>query len=379
MRKICVFCERWESGGIESFLNNILLNIDRAGLEVDIVASSMAASVFTAGLKEVGVRFVELSGKQRSPRNYNLFRKLLRERGYDAVHFNLFQGLSLSYVQIAKQEGIPVRIVHSHNTALRKSKTRWLKMGIHRAAKSLFSAAATERWACSKAAAEFMFPAGVLAKAGFRFVPNGIDTARFRFDPEQRAAVRARLGLEDAFVVGNVGRLCYQKNQDFLLDVFAQVAQRRRESWLLLVGEGEEKETLEHKAARLGIAEQVIFYGTTTCVEELYWAMDAFAFPSLFEGLGIAAVEAQTAGLPVVCSEYVPREAEASERVRFLPLDVDAWASAMLEADTPAAADAAQRVRQAGYDIADVARMIQNVYGGGNGDAPTDQCHHTCI
>ena len=87
---------------------------------------------------------------------------------------------------------------------------------------------------------------------------------------------------------------------------------------------------LEEQAERLGIREATIFYGTCGQVERLYWGMDVFAFPSRFEGLGIAAVEAQAAGLPVLCSEEVPEEALFTRQAERIPLEAGRWAQAIL-------------------------------------------------
>jgi len=362
LRRICCFCESWESGGIESFLNNVLMRMDTTGLEIDIVAASIKDSVFTSGLKAKGIRFIELSGRLRNPTNYHLFRTLLQERHYDVIHFNLFQGLSLRYVQIAKSEGVPVRIAHSHNTALRKSFGRRAKLLLHSIGSRLYSPAATEFWACSEPAAKFLFSKPQLDKKGYTFISNGIETERFRFNADVRKQVRAELGLTDAFVIGHVGRLCYQKNQSFLLDVLAELVKQRPESRLLLVGEGEDEAALREKAERLGVVDNVVFYGVTKRVERLFWAMDIFVFPSRFEGLGIVAVEAQAAGLPVVCSEFVPLEAKVSNDICTVPLDVAAWADALLLEVKARAPAAAQAVRKTGFDASSVADRIQSVY-----------------
>ena len=366
-RRVCCFCETWESGGIESFLYNVLSQMDFTQLEVDLVASEVRDSVFTTGLQKHGVCFHELSGDQHNFfKNWLTFQKLLRERRYDVIHFNVFQGLSLFYAHLAKRYEIPVRIVHSHNTALRRSRTRWLKARIHGLAKNLFAGAATERLACSAAAAAFMFPKRILDRSGFRYIPNGIETERFRFSAQQREEVRKTLGLSHAFVIGHVGRLCEQKNQMFLLDIFLEVWQRRPESRLLLIGTGEMEVPLRKRVDELGIAGQVIFGGVSDQIQGLLWAMDAFVFPSLFEGLGIAAVEAQAAGLPVFCSEHIPEEAHVTPQFHKLHLNDPPlqWAEVILPVSVPETerGAGADQVRRAGFDIGDVAQKIEAIY-----------------
>ncbi len=365
MRRILIYCESWKSGGIESFLTNALLRMDLTELTVDIVTAELWDNVFTPALREKGVNFIELSGKQqRLLRNRRMFRALLRENRYDVLHLNVFQGMTLRYAAIARRAGVPRRIAHSHNTALRKSLLRPVKLMLHRLYGRLFTSAATELWACSRAAAEYLFPAAALQARGYRFIPNGIDTERFRFRAEERARVRHEQGLEDAFVVGHVGRLTYQKNQSFLLDVHAALLRRRPESVLLLVGDGEDEAMLREKAETLGIADRVIFYGTSKQVEELFWAMDVFAFPSRFEGLGIVAVEAQAAGLATLCSEHVPPEALVTDTARVVPItDAAAWTEALAAIPSGGARpDSGAVIRRAGYDIADTAAAVEEAY-----------------
>ena len=359
--KVCCFCERWESGGIESCFFYVLMELVRETVCMDIVVAELAESAFTEELRQRGVRFIELSGKQqRLWKNHAKFCRLLRAEKYDVVHVNIFHGVSLYYAQLAKRMGVPVRVAHSHNTALRKSRTRPLKMLIHRAAKALYTSSATDLWACSEPAAEFLFSKRQLAVKGFQFIPNGIDVERFRFDASARESARQELGLIKKFVIGNIGRLCYQKNQEFLLEIFAEIIHCKPESCLLLVGEGEAAAVLRQKAESLGIAHAVIFYGVSSHVERLLWAMDTFVFPSRFEGLGIAVVEAQAAGLSVLCSEKVPQEAILTETVVQLPLCAGpkAWAEELLKMQTPERSSDAGLVASAGFDIRAVAAQI---------------------
>lgn len=366
MRRICCFCERWASGGIESFLCNVLTRIDLEKFQVDIVSVSNEESLFTHTLEKNGVNFFQLSGSQQKiVENYNIFRILAEKRRYDVFHLNAFQGLSLNYLHIAQQAGIPMRIAHSHNTSLRKSPTRPLKMAIHTWAKKRYAQDATELWACSQPAAEFLFSNQALNYKGFRFIPNGIDTQRFQFNIDIREKVRRELNLEGVLVVGNVGRLCYQKNQSFLLDVFAELLKENPESRLLLVGDGEDRGYLIQKAQRRGLFDKVLFYGLTDHTEQLLWAMDVFILPSRFEGLPVVGVEAQASGLPCIFSDAVTSECELTDSVQFLPLTASPlmWAKTIsqMKNQTNRAA-ASGMVKSAGFDIETVAKQIESSY-----------------
>lgn len=361
LTKVCIFCERWESGGLESFLCNTLCAIDLQEYEIDIVVSDIQDSVFTEKLEKYGIHFVELSGKQQNIfKNHKMFRSLLRSRKYDVLYANVFQALSLCYVRIARQERIQVRVVHSHNTSLRASLTRPFKLLIHSLAKHLLCMEATELAACSEAAAKFMFPENLLNQKGYFFIPNGIDTFRFRYDPIARQQIRQELGIVDRFVIGNVGRLCFQKNQEFLIEMMPLVLKERSDSVLLLLGEGEALDELKAKTAKLNVENRVLFLGSVHNVERYLSAMDVFAFPSRFEGLGIAAVEAQASGLPTILSEFIPQEAILTELASVEKLDLKRWTEVIstLQMKKTKREFWYEQVKIAGFDITDTARQV---------------------
>ena len=369
MKKICCFCERWESGGIESFLFNLLTHMDLSEFQVDIVAAQVKKSIFTAGLLKCGVSLIELGGsKYNIFKNRRAFKRLLRDRNYSAVYINAFQGMSLYYAKLAKRNGVPLVIAHSHNAALRPGIGYGLKMCLHHIYSAHFSQYADRFWACSEAAAKFMFPQKLLEKCGFTFIPNGIDVQRFQFEPEARERIRQAFGIENSFLIGCVGRLCYQKNQMFALRLLADVLERDQTFMLVFAGDGADKEKLRNEAQRLGISSHVLFLGTTDQVHELYSAMDMLAFPSRFEGFGIVAIEAQASGLPVFCSDRVPKEAVCTRLCERLPLDRKAWADALIhrrrldrKERAAASAEAVQELKRI-FDMAHVAKTIQGAF-----------------
>lgn len=370
MKRVCILCESWESGGIEAFLYNIISHMDRSELEIDLVAAQLGKSIFTQPLQDLGVQFYQLSGNTRKIlENHRLYRNILAKRHYDVLHLNVYQGLSLAYLRLAREMNVPVRIAHSHNTAFRESLTKPLKLIIHNLARMKYTKEATALWACSKSAAEFLFAKEELDKKKYTFIPNGIDTKRFRFNQEMRKTVRAELQLEEKFVIGNVGRLCFQKNQEFLLEIFSEVKKKKPDSCLLIVGEGDYLQSLKNKAHLLGIGDSVIFYGVSAHIEELLWAMDVFVFPSRFEGFGIAIIEAKAAGLPVVVSAAVPGEVLIDSSVQSLPLESgkEKWAEHILNLPPAFGREhGAEEVKKAGFDIAAIAKNIASKIEGGS-------------
>jgi glycosyltransferase involved in cell wall biosynthesis len=359
--RICCFLEQWESGGIESFLNAVLKNIDLESIEVDIVVSKLGESIFTDGLKARGVNFIKLSGHTRSPKNYRMFKALLREKKYHAVHFNLFHSFALYYVKLARQAGVPVRIAHAHNTDLRKSPTKWIKLIINRVSRKLWKNEMTHTLACSDAAAQFIF-----GRSADEIIKNGIHPEKFIYSPEDRAKVRNQLGIGDCPLFGNVGRLCWQKNQEFLLTVHKKVLEKLPDARLLLVGEGDILPRLREKASELGIENSVIFYGVSTEIPALMSAMDVFLFPSNMEGLGIVAIEAQASGLPTLCSDRVPHEAFITDLASSMALELgeEKWAKRAVEIYENAEKRRSRydKICAQGYDIKSTAEQMKKYF-----------------
>jgi len=357
--RVCLYLERWSSGGIEAFIYNTLCASELSGFEIDIVASKIENSIFTDRLKALGVGFIELSGRLRSGENERLFRKLLREKKYHTLHLHIFHGLSLKLLKIAKEEGVGVRIAHSHGAGLRKCTTRPLKLLIHSVGKGLWLGYATNLLACSPEAARFLF-----GRMEAVIIKNGIKTEAFAFSEEARAKKRAELQINGT-LLGNVGRLSAEKNQLFLLDVYKEYRELHPDSRLIIVGDGEMKTEIEKKAERLGIGDGVIMYGEAKEIPELLSAMDIFLFPSAVEGLGIAAIEAQASGLPVITSEGVPESARLGPRAVKLKTDSAAeWSEEIdrLISEDYDRSDAYIEVKKQGFDAAVAGEKILALY-----------------
>ena len=121
-----------------------------------------------------------------------------------------------------------------------------------------------------------------------------------------------------------------QKNHEFLIEVFRQIANEIPNAKLLLVGDGKLREKIETKINKCGIADRVLILGNREDVAMLYSCMDLFVLPSLFEGLGIVLIEAQANGLHSVASENVPQEVNHGDAIKFVELSKKKWIEEIL-------------------------------------------------
>lgn len=353
------------AGGIETFLMSVYRQIDRSEVQFDYLVSTDERFFYSDEIESMGGEIYPVRQSRYRPKaSHDRLKSFYLENNYKIVHQHAGGLRTLMPLIAARDAGVPTRIIHSH-CAFTEPTTRrdYLEEAIHKL-NTHRTGVATDKFACSADAASYF---GFVRNGGeWRYVPNGIDVGRFSFDEGKRKGARAELGLSDStFLIGNIGRFSPQKNQVFLLRAFASVTKRCPDSKLLLVGVGPLEEDIHAEAERLGLTDRVIFLKNRSDTERLYAAMDVFAFPSLYEGLGIVLVEAQANGLPCVISERIPREAVYGENVTTVALEcgAEAWADALLECRAAARSQkGAELTRSAGFDISTVAASLQEFY-----------------
>ncbi len=310
-------------GGVEAVVMNYYRHVDRSKVQFDFLIDSDSTLVPREEIASLGGRVFEVPPYQHVIEYQRELHRLFKQEGWKIVHSHI-NALSIFPLRAAKRAGVPVRIAHSHSTSGRGEHARNAMKAVLRRFSNVYP---THRMACSRHAGEWLFG----QDADFELVYNAIDLSRFAFDPGVRTKVRDELGLSDGqFAIGHAGRFMTQKNHGFLIDVFAEVARRRDDAILLLVGDGEERPAVERKVADHCLEGRVRFLGQRSDVDRLYQAFDVFVLPSLYEGLGMVAIEAQRAGLPCLLSDAITREVDLTEKCTFLPIgDSEVWADAI--------------------------------------------------
>lgn len=250
---------------------------------------------------------------QKLAKYLKFLKQLFREKKYRIVHSNI-NTLSVFPLYAAKKAGVPVRIAHSHSTS---NPREWKKNLMKNALRPFSKVWATDYFACTKHAGEYQFGKKAVKQGKVKIITNAIDIEKFKFDPEARKRLRKEFGFkDDDYVIGNFGRLIPQKNQLFLIDAFAEFKKKNSNAKLLIVGEGELREKLEEKIASYGLSNDVRIESYRKDLNKCYSALDLFAFPSIYEGLGMVAVEAQVNGLNVLASKFVPDDANIGSMLK---------------------------------------------------------------
>lgn len=243
--------------------------------------------------------------------------KFLKKKNYDILHINSEVFLFSFHVAIiAKICRVKKIIVHSHN-ALNINKLKRLLITI---LNPLYIKLVDEYLACSKQAEYSLFTKKFVNKNKVKVLKNGIDINKFKFSETIRNEYRKKYNLNGKIVYGNVARFDKQKNHDYLINLFYEIQKMQKDSELLLVGDGKLRKEIEEKVKSLNISEKVIFLGFIDDAHNIMNSMDIFLFPSLYEGLGISVIEAQTNGLITYCSKAVPVEAKISSNFKYFDL-----------------------------------------------------------
>lgn len=364
MKKILIFGMNENPGGVESFLMNYVRRFDRSKLGIDFLCNSMNPIAYEDELLGLGLNVFHITARSKNPIKY--YRELAtffkeHAKDYDAIWVNINSLANIDYLKLAKKYGIPVRIVHSHNS---QNMDNYLRGQLHAFNKKRIANWATDFWACADKAATWFYQDQPPQQA--KIIPNAIDIEASRFSEQARQKIRQQYGLEDAYVIGNVGRLHFQKNQDFMIKVFAELVKSKPQARLVLIGQGDDEAMLKALAQDLGVADKVIFAGVQKNVSEWLSAFDLFFFPSKFEGLPLAPFEAQANGLPVLASEEgVPAEIAVTPNVHFASLQKSSkdWADLIErlseEAERLPEQEIAHYFQNSGYDIRFAAKDLQ--------------------
>jgi glycosyltransferase involved in cell wall biosynthesis len=214
-------------------------------------------------------------------------------------------------------------------------------------------------FACSDSAGRWMFP-----NHSFTIIKNGINTRKFSFDPTARADVRKELHITESLVLGHVGRFEHVKNHTFLIDVFSELKAKVSDAVLLLVGTGSFEPQIREKVQRLGLLDSVLFLGVRSDVHRILQAVDVFVMPSLYEGLPVVTVEAQTSGVSCVFSDTISTECKMTDNVTFLSLNESpsTWASQILAGALRERTNCQVQITNNGYDIQSTADYLQAFY-----------------
>lgn len=329
MKVLTGFIMDGKSGGIDKYLLNVLDQVsgndqgkNQGSISLDFLTNQVDPDL-QKKLEAYGSKIYAIPNLKHPKAQYDRVRKILEEGQYDAVYFNISTAIDLIAAKAAKDAGIKRRMIHSHSSGndCENNLKRLVFDTIHKLCRHYLYHYGTEFYGCSIKAGHWLFPKKIVDSEKFQVIHNAVDRKKFSYDPEEREKIRQELACTSKdYVYGHVGNFCYQKNHYFLLEIFEAIHKIQPEAKLWLIGDGPRFQEVEKRIREMKLEDRVKLLGRRSDTYALYQGMDAFLLPSNFEGLPIAGIEAQSAGLPCYMSDTITKESKITKDCHFLPL-----------------------------------------------------------
>lgn len=325
MKKILMFGMTSGYGGIESFIMNVFRNLDNSKYIFNFVKSEDKIA-YEDELRSHDVKIYKITPRNVDMKqHYKDMENIFKQEHFDIVWTNRCMLNSIAELKYAKKYNCPIRIMHAHSSKNTGSK---ITQFMHDFNKRRLDTYCTLKFSCSKEASSYFFQ----DKADVVAINNGLDVEKYLYDESIDKAMRVSMSLEDAFLIGHVGRFTFEKNQKFAIDAFQKVKEEIPSAKLLLCGKGPLFDECVDYVNTLGLKEDVLFLGEVQNIPQILQCLNIFIFPSLFEGLPYAALEAQFTGTKCFISKYVSPEVIISKDSELLDIaSSEEWAKKIIE------------------------------------------------
>ena len=322
-------------GGIETYLIGLYRNINKEIFDLKFLIFDNSTPCFYEEIKN-DIIYIK-------PRNHSYFhfksqlKEIYQKYDFDIIHFNLMSFSFYEPVEIALKYSKARLILHSHVAGNKKDsfKTNLLSwLGEKKILREKYFKRYVLFGCSQKAIYDLFGKYSFLKKENNYVVNNGINIKKFMFNSEDRIRIRKKLALDDdTILIGHVGRFTYAKNHKKILSIFNKLYKNNDKYKLLLIGNGEQKDNIVKMINHYQINNSVIILSNICDVSNYLFAMDMFIFPSLYEGLGIAILEAQASGLQCFISNNIPNEVNLTNRIHRCDINDsdDIWAKKIIE------------------------------------------------
>lgn len=367
MKRVLIFGMSPGYGGVENFIMNYYRNIDRTQIQFDFIVTEPEIA-YKKEIERLGGKIYQIPSRRKNLFKYiKAFNKFCKENmhNYIAIWSNLCSLSNITLLKYGRKYGIKKRIVHAHNSQnMNKGINGIITYIFHNFHRLTISRYATDYWSCSERASNWFFNSNIQASTHYNLISNAIDVNLFKYNEKERLKYRKILNVNHQILLGNVGRFHMQKNHFFLIDIFNELHKIYPQSLLILVGGGELESKIRNKVESLNLDKYVIFAGIRNDIAQILQAIDIFIMPSLFEGLPLALIEAQCAGLPCVISNNICDEAIINDDILELDLSESAkyWANEILSTNIKVNRENGyDKLQQSKYNIYTQIHQFQNL------------------
>lgn len=353
-------------GGAETMVMNYYRAIDKSKIQFDFMVHRQERGAYDDEIEAMGGRIFKMCPIY--PQNLFRYQQMLKEffdnhPEYQILHSHMSE-LGYFAFKEAIKHNVPVRICHAHSSPNFKIESFKEKLKVlpreilARGMRKL----STDFFVCSKIAGDWLF--GKKNENKFIMMNNAVNATSFAYDKKTADKIKSEMKWKDKIVVGHVGRLIVPKNHTFLIDIFQQFHTKHPQSILVLVGDGDQRENICNKIKKLNLENSIILLGFRPDTANLYKAFDIFVFPSLYEGLPVSLIEAQSAGLSCVVSNTISTQAQILSNYSILSLkdSPKIWVNEMEKHLNDKRENTTVNIKKAKFDIYSNAEWLTNFY-----------------
>lgn len=334
MKKVLAVDIGERKGGIENLIFNLYSGIDHNEIQMDFLIYHPHCA-YEDYFKENRSMIYQIKSRKKNPFLYSLQLKrfFVEHQEYDFIWIQTCSASNITAHKMAKKYTTSKIITHAHvSKAETRSKIHGLFTSVcHKVNQKKLQDMTDIPLCCSKEAGLYLF--GKNGDRPVTVIKNGIPIKKYRHSSAEKLKLRERLGIGEECVVGHVGRFSKVKNHTFIIRVFELLCEMKKECRLVLIGDGEERDTIEKMVTDKNLQSKVMFLGEQDDVAQLLAVMDVFIFPSVYEGFGIAVIEAQASGIPCIINETLPDTLDVTGFVHRKPLagQEEDWAKAIFD------------------------------------------------
>lgn len=366
--KILQSVESLGVGGNEIFVMNFFRHINKDNFQVDFVVYDDSRMDFYDEIISAGSKVYICKSSVKNQYLDTIIKiikvkKILIKNKYNIIHCHScsFLGIFRGAVAGKITKGVKV-ISHSHNPGIPKN--NFIDNFIRNTFKYFLSCIVDLGFACSDLAAESKYTKKFMKSKKFKIINNAVEVKKFLFNEDVRKEMREKYNIGNELVIGNIGRLEFQKNQEYLLKVFVEIKKNNNLAKLIIIGEGTLESQLKNYSKNKGIDKDVIFTGKVDDCENYYNMMDVFVLTSKYEGFPFVMVESQINRLPSVVSSSITKSVNIFDNVSFIDLEKNKkeWANIILNSGGRINYSTDYKNKCKDYDLEYQTRELENFY-----------------
>ncbi|MCZ0717178.1 glycosyltransferase [Aerococcus kribbianus] len=309
MKVLIVCTTKFKNSGITQVILNNYISMDKSDMHFDFAFINEPTNAQKNLFNENGSNFYVLPNRHKNLVKYiKKLSEILKIGSYDVIHIHGNSRTMALELKLAKKHGVRLRIPHGHSTFTKYP-------NLHKFLKPLFIRNYNYPLACGKAAGSFLY-----GEDNFNILENAIDINKFKYNSQKRHYLRRKLKWEDNFIIGNVASFTKPKNHIFLIKCFNYMFKKNSDLRLVLLGEGELFQEVLDLVDSLNLTKVVYFAGNVDNVQDYYSAFDVLFMPSLFEGLPLTLIEAQSSDLECLVSDTITKEVKLTDLISYFNL-----------------------------------------------------------